>query len=236
LALGQGDTTTAKMHMEQAAALGQAAGDRHMAAAAQGVLGIVAADQGDFDGAEARFASALTQMRELGDRGAMAEMHSNLGWVADTQGDLDRAEAAYEEALARQADLPVVVAEQLTRLGKVAWRRGELGRAAALEREALVLLRGLGRHHSSATVALECLAMTLAAAGQGEQSARLLGAAAALRETVGYPQKTLRRQEMEEAVAPARAALGETAWQAAFAAGCALSLDKAIAEALGGLD
>jgi hypothetical protein len=38
---------------------------------------------------------------------------------------------------------------------------------------------------------------------------------------------------MEREVAPARAALGEEAWAAAFAAGQAHSLEEAVAEALG---
>jgi hypothetical protein len=41
------------------------------------------------------------------------------------------------------------------------------------------------------------------------------------------------REEVEQMVAPARAALGEHAWTAAFTAGQALSLEAAVAEALG---
>jgi hypothetical protein len=42
----------------------------------------------------------------------------------------------------------------------------------------------------------------------------------------------LEQADVEEAVAPARAILGEEAWAAAFAAGRALSLEVVIAEAL----
>jgi transcriptional regulator with XRE-family HTH domain len=59
-----------------------------------------------------------------------------------------------------------------------------------------------------------------------------LGAAAALRETIGAPLSVPDLTEMEQAVAEARAALGEAAWAAAFAEGQALSLEQAIAEAL----
>jgi hypothetical protein len=87
-------------------------------------------------------------------------------------------------------------------------------------------------------VALENLALTAAAArgAQAERAARLLGAAAALSETVGAPQVLRGREETERTVAPARAALGKERWAAAFAAGQALSIEEAIAEALGEAD
>jgi tetratricopeptide (TPR) repeat protein len=180
-------------------------------------------------------ADSLALMRELGDRGAVAELLGSLGRLAYIHGDLDQAVAACEEAvtLARQVSEPSLLAEQLTDLGQVVRRRGELDRAAALGREALALLRGLGRRTPGAAATLECVAMTLTAVGQRERSARLFGAAAALRTTVGYPQKMFRRQEMEEAVAQAWAAIGEERWVAAFAAGRSLSLEEAITEALG---
>src|SRR5262249_55954923 len=85
---------------------------------------------------------------------------------------------------------------------------------------------------------LENLALTAAMAGEGaraERAARLLGAAARLRERVGAP---LRRRQwqshMERAKALARAALGEERWAAAYAAGEGLSLGGAGTEGLGG--
>ncbi len=80
--------------------------------------------------------------------------------------------------------------------------------------------------------ALEELAMTAAAAGQAERAARLLGAEATLHETIGIPILPAEQAGIEEAAAPARAALGEEAWVAAYAAGQAMTLEEAIAEAL----
>jgi hypothetical protein len=54
-----------------------------------------------------------------------------------------------------------------------------------------------------------------------------------LREALGVPLPSPDRAEVEQAVAPARASLGEERWAIAFAAGQALSLEQAIAEALG---
>ena len=55
-------------------------------------------------------------------------------------------------------------------------------------------------------------------------------------EAHGAPLSAKGRAEAEQDVAAARAALGEDAWAAAFAAGRALSLEQAIAEALSEAD
>ena len=113
----------------------------------------------------------------------------------------------------------------------MARRRGEVAEAEALQREALALYQELGDQRGCAR-GLEELASTAGVAGQGERAARLLGAAAAVRETIGAPQPPQEQTDVEQAVAAARAALGEEAWAAAYAAGRALSLEQAIAEAL----
>jgi hypothetical protein len=59
-----------------------------------------------------------------------------------------------------------------------------------------------------------------------------LGAAEAVRETIGAPQPAEDRADVEQAVAAARVVLGEERWAATYLAGQALSLDDAVAEAL----
>ncbi len=110
---------------------------------------------------------------------------------------------------------------------------GEVARAEALLREALALLWDLGDLRACAG-GLEELASTAGGTGQGERAARLLGTATALREVLDAPPPASWQAEVEQAVAEARAALGEEAWAAAFAAGRALSLEQAIAEVLSG--
>ncbi len=82
------------------------------------------------------------------------------------------------------------------------------------------------------TEAVEGVAMVEAAAGRGARAARLLGAAAAVREAIGAPMPPHQREDFEAAVTPVRAAMGEEAWTEAFATGRTLSLLDAIADAL----
>jgi hypothetical protein len=80
---------------------------------------------------------------------------------------------------------------------------------------------------------LEYIANMAAEACKGERVARLLGAAAKVREPIGSPQMFLEQAETEGLVAPIRAEMGEKVWEAAFTAGQMLSVEEAIAEALG---
>ena len=76
------------------------------------------------------------------------------------------------------------------------------------------------------------LARTAAAAGRPQRAARLLGAAEAVGEALGAPVQMGERAGYERAVTLVRAALGEKALAAAWAAGRALPPAQAVAEAL----
>jgi hypothetical protein len=139
----------------------------------------------------------------------------------------------------------------LANLGHAVLRQGDIARAETLGRESVAVVSTLGVPLDLAET-LELLAMTAAAraaterAGEAadgendgteartaaERAARLLGASEGLRETVGAPRTALQLADIEPALAPARAALGEERWRAALAAGRALTQEEAVAEAL----
>jgi predicted ATPase/class 3 adenylate cyclase len=233
LAVWQEDQATAVLWLEQAASLGHAAGDLRTVGRALMSLGILARHRGDLDRAATCNAEALALARQLDDRRGIAASLGNLGNVANDQGDLERAEAYYTEALAlhRQGGDTEGIAICLGNLGQTVLRRGEVARADALAREALALFWEVGDEHRCAE-GLERLGITARALGQNERAARLLGAALARREIVGAPQPANERVEVEQAAAAARTALGEAAWAAVFAAGQALPLEQAVADAL----
>src|SRR5262249_16545620 len=139
-------------------------------------------------------------------------------------------------AFARRSDADYVAGYALAGLADVARQRGDLTTAEGLGREKLQVWRRLGVRGYVAT-GLENLAFPApggGGAGGAGAGGRRLGRGAALRERVG---EVLRRRQwqadMERGRALARATLGEERWTVAFAEGRALSLDEAIAEALG---
>ncbi len=79
--------------------------------------------------------------------------------------------------------------------------------------------------------ALQGLGAIEAATGQPERSARLLGAAAGLRQSIGQVVPWFVRERHDRAVARARQRLDKAAFDAAWSAGLALTPEEAVAEA-----
>ena len=233
LAMEEGDYATGESWTNRARELALAAGDLAMARQALTNLGLVATQSGDPEGAAARYIESLELAREMGDQRGMATVLTNLGYVASLRGDPEEAEAFFTEglALARQVGDRDQIALGLNNLGVSARKRGDVVQAEGLIHEALALYAELGNPGRCA-MALESLAETAWVAGQGERAVRMLGAATALREAIGAPRSPQNQAEVEQLVAAGRAVLGDAAWEAAFAAGNALSFEQAIAEVL----
>jgi hypothetical protein len=117
-------------------------------------------------------------------------------------------------------------------LGSIAQRQGDNAGARAHFMECLDFFR---RNEDQIGIAacLEGLAGVACTLGQPVQSVRLFAAATALRDTVGDKRFPDEADECERHLARAREQLGKDAFAAAWFAGCALSLERAIAEALG---
>ena len=80
---------------------------------------------------------------------------------------------------------------------------------------------------------LAVLAGPAAAKGQSERAVRLLGASEALREATGLGLQAADQFEIDRYVASARAQLDEATFEAAWAEGRAMTLEEAVAYALG---
>src|SRR5205823_766940 len=114
-------------------------------------------------------------------------------------------------------------------LGDVAAHRGEDERAHALYTECLTLYREVG-YRQGVVETLEAFAALYAARGRRAQAARLWGFAEAQREVLGVPLPPVERVERSQALTALRAAMGEEAFAAAWAAGRALTLEQALEE------
>ncbi len=116
-------------------------------------------------------------------------------------------------------------------LAHVLRREGRLDEAEAEYRSTI---RGWQVSGNDGAVAnqLECFAYIAAARGQGTRAARLLGAAESLRDAAHAPMTEFERGEYDAAAEGLRASLGEDAFQQAWAAGCLLDADAAVAIAL----
>jgi non-specific serine/threonine protein kinase len=195
-------------------------------------LGDTALDQGKSARAEELFEEGLQLCYQLDDNNGIAVSLLNLGRVAAAQGDGARALERYHASLTmfREQGSPLGVAEVLQGMGRVAYSQGDAVHAAAYHQEGLGLLKDLGINQIIA-LCLEGLAAAAGSLGWPERAAWLFGAAEHLREMIAIPLSPAYRAAYDHDLAAARAGLDAVAWAANWAAGRALPLDQAIAEA-----
>ncbi len=254
----QGDYGAARSLHEESLALFRRLEDNWGIALSLNHLGLVAREQGDYETARALFEESLALRRELGDRQGIALLLYDVGTMAHRQGDHQRAYALLTESLTMFRDLgnPADIAVALNYLGQVALAQGDTEQAALRFRESLTLLleaskplvRGvvlvslaevahadLDLHAQKLTLREELvsLAEVAHADGHAERAARLLAAAAAVRQVAGIQSSPNHYEDTERLGADVRAQLSEDVFGAAWAEGQAMPLEQSIAYALG---
>jgi predicted ATPase/class 3 adenylate cyclase/Tfp pilus assembly protein PilF len=237
LARRQGDHVRAKALVGERLTLARKVDDGHAVASCFHMLGLLAADEGDHENARASYEEAVQLGRRLGHR-FVGMWLTDLGSVERWEGNLERASLLLEESLAlhRVAGRKDAVAYALDELGVVALYQGRLGQARELLAESLRLWQEVGANDLIVMCALEDHAAAIAAHGQSERAARLLGAAQALQEQMGIRPVFQEKAESPRnlAVATARADLGQEEFAVAFARGRRLDVEQAVELALTG--
>jgi predicted ATPase len=184
-------------------------------------LGWIALQRGRYAEAGESCERALRLAVEQGHQAGQIFAMIGIAFAARKDGRLDVAEAHLRDVLSRT---PRQDAEEappphrpmiLTELGFVAEQRGDAAAAIALHLEALDLASGFDSAREM-TIALDGLAGALSLDGRHDQAARLLGAAAAARESSSLPPAPAERADIDRITARVREALGETR----FAAEC----------------
>lgn len=224
IALRRGRIQDARDLCEEALRRQREIGDASGIALSSIERGLIALDVGDTDSAAIDFETAWAMGSESGEsRLTMAARHG-LGEIARRRGDFDVAKLALEEALSGARSMPdhLETARLLYSLGRLELDRGHREAAVPLLAESLSLRHRIGNRRGIAET-LEALAR---AADDPELAARMLGAAGAGRAEIGAPLPPADGADWERAVEGLRERLGSAAFEAAFAAGEALSLDE----------
>lgn len=221
----QGDGAEAERLFEEALVVFRAAGNRAQEVQTLEILAQVVLDAGDLEAARGLFEEALAGHQEQGmpggtSGGTLGVTMAGLGELAYRQGDFAQARAYLSEALAqwRRQGHRENTASVLTDLARVALEEGNLADMEAFCREALQLA-GEIRAPLSIARALSVLMNLGLAHERFAWAVRLVGAAEALREAAGAPWTPSHCEAVLEETASARAALGEEAFNAAWAAG-----------------
>ncbi len=227
----QGDTDRAALLITEGRALARAHDDRDTLAKFTFEQGNVDENEGDYAAARASFEDARDRFRALDEPFWLAAACESLADVAGALGERDLAEHAIAEAVERWRALghPWGIASALRTASDLALARGDDERAGAALRESLAFHWSHG-HRWNVMWRLENLASLPDA--DPTTATHMLGAAGELARQLDTPLDPVSQQHHEAATARARAALGGAAFDAALAAGRAMPLADAVAEAL----
>ncbi|MBA2557219.1 MAG: helix-turn-helix domain-containing protein, partial [Chloroflexi bacterium] len=180
----QGELAAGEMWLRQSEALSRSLNLPALLWQALFELGQVVEYAGDAGRAVPIYQSALAVSRELDDTQAASVALWALSEAAYGRGDLETAGRLSEDTivLLRSGGEEFMLSLCLVTIGEVALERGDLSRAVAAYQEALELALGIDMYWAIAS-ALAGFAAVAAARGHHVAAAKMLGAAATLRET-----------------------------------------------------
>ena len=225
----QGELEAGLRFLERSLAIWRELGDRDQQARELNSLGITHRWLGHLDTARSMLEESAAIAREIGSDYRLAGALTNLGQAESEAGNLDRAAQVLQEALTldrKQGDAWGVVLDQQS-LAVVSLRAGRIAEANDLVSATFDYVATSG---DTATLvsAIEQSACIAAELGDGMRAARLAGAAEAIRDQAGTPITQPDAALLERFLAPARATIDREAWDAALAAGRALTQEQAI--------
>jgi predicted ATPase/class 3 adenylate cyclase len=232
VAVELGDLDRARQLYAEAIELGRGAGDLQGAAFSLINLADLTARMGEADDADRLYAESIEIFERFGDQWGVAHASGRLAMAARRRGDHEGARRRYEDALAihRRAGDRHAEARLLASLGDVAGDAGEVSRAEALYRDSLALRSELGDRIGVATV-LERLAGV--ADDRPARAAYFIGAAAAIRESVGAPLSAAGLARLDQFLASLADAADPATVEAALAEGRAAPTGAVVARASG---
>ncbi|MBV9279668.1 MAG: tetratricopeptide repeat protein, partial [Chloroflexi bacterium] len=198
-------------------------------------LGIIAYYMDDYAAARDLDQQSLAAFRHIGDSFSVSQSLNNLAGVEAAMGDYPTARRLLAESvdIQRQLGDKGCLALALNSLADVLLDEGEHPAAAPLLVESLTINVELGERPAIAYL-LDDFAAVAAARGQPERALRLAGAASAAHDAMGSQLPAGERARFDRLQAPAWQALDKPAAAVAWEAGRAMTLEQAVAYALGG--
>jgi tetratricopeptide (TPR) repeat protein len=230
----QGDRAGTQRYLEQNLQLAHKRGD--ITDISEGLRHLASLTRADYPQRLAWLAESEQLASTIGDVWALAGVQNAWGEVSRANGDDAQAAVHYQAALALVREQGMRHMEPILHcnLGRVAERSGDLEAAALCYRQALTIAQEYDdKRHM--WLGLSGLAQVAARRGMAEQAARIFGATTLDELRRFWLQQSadgINEQFYEQGLAAARATLGDTVFDQAYAAGQALTLEQAIAEAL----
>jgi len=233
MAVLNGDYAAATRRAEESIGLHELHDERGIAYA-RFMLGFAAVEGGDFQSAVEPLEESLRLFEELGDDYYCGIVTFNLAWALHELGERERARTLNEETLrrGRAAGNTRQIVFTLDLLTVIALREGRIIEALSMVRESLPLTREL--HDPGMTADhVRNFATVFAARGNAVIAVRLMAFALKQYEELGLYLPDYVVKNREETLGAARAQLDDDAFEKAWDEGRRLTVDEAVALALG---
>lgn len=230
MSLQQGDLEAANRLIEQSLSLSREIGDRSLICYALTSLGAIRVGEGDLVAAHELTQECLEIAREIDDRFQIAVSLNRLGDIARQNEDHRAAWKYTEEActIARQDQISAALPIFTHNMASIACLLNDLPSAYQYNLESLKYGEELG-HKTSMGGALSVFGALAVQDGMAKRAAKLFGAVQDIFETNAYNQENADKKFHEYYVLKTKAALGDDAFDAAFAEGRLLSISDAVA-------
>jgi predicted ATPase len=192
-------------------------------------------DLHEYEPARKLFERCLSLYRERGDMLGQADALHHLAILMDAMGDSAGSIPLYEEMETTYRELGFLrsVALVQNNLGCALMNLGQYERARRLFIEGLLIRREMGLQLGY-VYSFYNFGLLAAYQNKPARAAQMLGVSEALRERIGFPKDTFDRDtDYLNAIASARAALGETRFGLEWSRGRGMSVAQAIEVALG---
>jgi predicted ATPase/transcriptional regulator with XRE-family HTH domain len=241
----QGDYAQATQKIEEGLTVFRDIGEDWLTASSLHALGDIALAQGEDRRAVQWYEAELTFGQDVEINATQAFAFCGLGKVAWTQNNDELAIHRFEEGLkmSQATDFKYGTFHALYGLGRVSQSKGDYPAARTYFLKMLELQRlrlsplfrwnWLKTYGYAIAYPLDGFAVLAAAQNMQERAARLLSAAENLYTPLRFEMSAKERAEHHQAIASARTALGEEAFAVAYEEGRRMSLDEAVAYALG---
>ncbi len=233
VATQQGDLTKARAFYQESLEIRRELEEEKLIGNLLSNLGIIARMTGDPERANALYNEALTLRREIGDRWGIAASLNNLGVLKRQLGEYAAARAVLEESLGiwREIGERAYLANTLTSLSEVLIDQNDIAAAQPLLVESLNIARALGDKRTTAFL-LENFARVAIIQGDGLRAVKLVGAASALRQTIGAPLPEAEQKILDERLQTAREQFGENVVAELWEQGKTMTMEEAVEGAL----
>jgi tetratricopeptide (TPR) repeat protein len=232
-AMGAGDDSPARRHVDEALAIADSLGDPRLSALARCQDAWLLTDDERWSEALAILDDVIPLLRDLGAWDIAIPANRTRAWMYEELGDMDSFWLLTEENLehSRAHGHRRIEARSLGALAEKAANEGRFDDARDLLVQSLRIDRELG-NVPFVSLDLVRFAVIQTRDGRPELATRLIARAVTLFHEIGFSLESWMTREVDDATAAVRAQMDDASFEAAWEEGAKMSLDEAIALAL----